>query len=724
MNKEIFCTLGPASLNDWVVTRFQEIGINLFRLNLSHTKLKDLAQIIQYLHSRSSVPVCLDTEGAQVRTGNFVQGKIYLKENSIVNVHRQAVPADSSNFNLYPSYIVDMLEVGDFITVDSSVLVKVIEIKPNIALMQVLCGGEVGQNKAVTVERDILMPAMTEKDLKALAIGKELGIRHVALSFAHRASDVDEIRKVAGGQAFVISKIECRSALKNVEEIALKSDALLIDRGDLSRQVPIEQIPAVQKHIITTGKKAGRKVYVATNLMESRVTLPAPTRAEVNDVFNTLADGADGVVLAAESAIGQYPVDCANMMVKIIHEFTNSNKNDAGNYPAAPISLLVEPHGGHLVERHAEAAEIGDLNKLKTLVVNEAVLADCEQIAHGVYSPLTGFMGRETLESVLKTNRLPNGLPWPIPILLQVDKEFATQVRKGERLALKSKTGRVHAVIEANDIYALDLNEIASQWFGTTSRSHPGVAKLLAGSDIAIGGDITLVEGFDFPYAQYKLTPAGARYVFAKKGWTKVVGYYAHSVLDRAHEFVQTEALQTTHADGLFINIMTGPRIPEDIPPELIYKSYRLVLDFNIYPSGKVLLGCSPTYLRYAGPREAIFAAICCKNMGCEHIIIDRRDYPDVEDVYKDKGFDARRLFDQLSDIGVKPLFYDTIGFDTQTQKYRNLGTQDAVPISNTEIVETIRQNKELPELYMREIVQEMLRGELVGVKRNSWDSE
>lgn len=716
MQKEIFCTLGPASLNDWVITRFEEIGINLFRLNLSHTKLKDLAQIIQYLHGRASVPICLDTEGAQVRTGNFVQGKIYLRENSIVCVHRQPVPGDSSNFNMYPSYIVDKLEVGDFITVDSSVLVKVIETKPNSAVMQVLCGGEVGQNKAVTVERDILMPPMTDKDLKALAIGRGLGIRHVALSFANRASDVDEIRKLAGEHAFVISKIECRNALKNLADIATKSDALLIDRGDLSRQVPIEQIPAVQKHIIASGKKAGKKVYVATNLMESMVTLPAPTRAEVNDVFNTLADGADGVVLASESAIGKYPVDCANMVVKIIHEYHNSGKRDASDYPATPISLLVDPHGGRLVQRQAEASEIGDLNRLKSLVVDDAVLADCEQIAHGVYSPLSGFMDRKTLVSVLNNCRLPDGLPWTIPILLPVGKESAAHLAKAERVALKSATRQVHAIVEVNDIYSFELEEMAAKWFGTTSRTHPGVNKLLTGSNILVGGDVSLVQDIHSPCSQYKLTPAEARYIFTKKGWSKVVGYYAHTVLDRAHEFVQTDAFTSTHADGLFINLATGPRILEDISPELIHKSYQLVLDFDLYPSGKVLLGCSPAYPCYAGPREAIFAAICCKNMGCDHFIVDG-DHSGVGDFYK--GLDTRKLFEELGDIGVKPIFYDTIGFDPHTQKYRNVGSKDAVPISGSEIIAALRQNKELPELYMREVVQEMLRDELAGDNRN-----
>ena len=259
MTKEIFCTLGPSSLNESVITRLEELGVDLFRLNLSHTKLHDVARIIQRIQSWTSVPLCLDTEGAQIRTGDLVDGKIKVRENNIVRIHRQLVLGDSTGFNLYPNYIVDKLERGDFVSIDDSVLVRIIEIDTDAVVVRVLCGGEMGKNKAVTVDRDISMPALTKKDRKALAIGREMGIRHVALSFAHRSSDVDEIHEVSGEDVFVISKIESSNALERLDEIASKSDALLIDRGDLSRQVPVEQIPKLQKNIIAYGREIRNK---------------------------------------------------------------------------------------------------------------------------------------------------------------------------------------------------------------------------------------------------------------------------------------------------------------------------------------------------------------------------------------------------------------------------------------------------------------------------------
>ena len=145
------------------------------------------------------------------------------------------------------------------VSIDNSVLVRVIEIDTDTVVVRVLCGGKIGKNKAVTVDRDISLPALTKKDRKALAIGREMGIRHVALSFAHCSSNVDEICEVSGEDAFVIWKIECSNALKRLDEIAWKSDALLVDRGDLFRQVPIEQIPNLQKNIIAYGREIRNK---------------------------------------------------------------------------------------------------------------------------------------------------------------------------------------------------------------------------------------------------------------------------------------------------------------------------------------------------------------------------------------------------------------------------------------------------------------------------------
>jgi len=181
---------------------------------------------------------------------------------------------------------------------------------------------------------------ITPKDAAAFAIGRDLGVRHVALSFAHSADDVDEVRGLSLPGAAVIAKIECLAGLASLHEIAKHADALLIDRGDLSRQVPVERIPLTQKGIIAAAKRARVPVYVATNLMESMTRDPVPTVAEANDVFNTMLDGADGLVLAGETAIGKHPVECARMVRRLIHVYWQSIDRDV---PGSKPDYTVQP---------------------------------------------------------------------------------------------------------------------------------------------------------------------------------------------------------------------------------------------------------------------------------------------------------------------------------------------------------------------------------------------
>jgi pyruvate kinase len=158
MRKKLLCTLGPSSLNERVIVRLTELGVSLFRLNLSHTKVRDAARIIRFVQDLTPVPLSLDTEGAQIRTGDLVTGRIQVRENAVIRIHRQRVPGDSRDFNLYPPDIVEQFLVGDFVHIDADVLTQVVETKPEWVAMRVLSGGEISQNKAVTVERDIAMP--------------------------------------------------------------------------------------------------------------------------------------------------------------------------------------------------------------------------------------------------------------------------------------------------------------------------------------------------------------------------------------------------------------------------------------------------------------------------------------------------------------------------------------------------------------------------------------
>lgn len=324
---KVICTLGPRSLKVKTVRGLQALGVCLFRINLSHTPIEKVGPAIAFLQQHSDVPICLDSEGAQIRTGMFKKAPTNLRKNSLIQIHRDPIYGDSQKLSFTPSATIDLLEPGDLITIDfHAVVAEVMEIESERAVLRVQKAGRVGNNKACNVHRHVELPAITPKDRKAIEIGREMGVDHYALSFANRPEDVREMRALIGPGATLISKIESRNGITHLEEIARLSDAILIDRGDLSRQVPMQQIPARQKDIIRTVKGIGRPVYVATNLLESMVHSPVPTLAEINDIYNTLDDGADGLVLAAETAVGKFPVQCVEMVVSVIAEFERGDR--------------------------------------------------------------------------------------------------------------------------------------------------------------------------------------------------------------------------------------------------------------------------------------------------------------------------------------------------------------------------------------------------------------
>ena len=711
---ELLCTLGPASLNERVIRCLERAGTSLFRLNLSHTKIEELEQTIAFINKLTSVPICLDTEGKQVRTGRLPNGTLTVRENQFLTVHGRPIAGDPSSISFYPPNIVSCLELGDFIAIDfNSVFAQVVEKTPDRATLRILTGGRIGQNKAVTVQRALEMPALTEKDRAAIAIGRRMGIRHFALSFAHRATDVDLIRHEAGSEAIIISKIECISGLNNLTEIAHQSNAVLIDRGDLSRELPIEQIPALQKIIIRKAHEHGAKAYVATNLLESLTSEPSPTRAEVNDIYNTLADGVDGLVLAAETAIGKYPESCAKMVTSVVQQFLRSKQNGTRSIRIRTPSLLpeVEPHGGSLICRTAAngQAEVGNL---PAITIPDEELTDVEQIARGTFSPLKGFMDKGTLESVLEDYRLPSGLVWTMPVILAVSNEVAGRYSRGDRVLLTSTSGPPHSILDVTESFIFDAEHLARKWFGTASQDHPGVARTLARGNHFLAGEVTLLQPLALPYRRYELTPAQLRTVFTQKGWTTVVAFHSRNLVHRAHEAIQIKALERTHADGLLINPVVGVARKGDFVPRIILDGYQAMLDYGIYPPGRVVLASFITYPRFAGPREAVFTALCRKNMGCSHFIVGR-DHSGVGAFYGKNA--SRQLFEKLGDLGIEPIFFEEIGYDLKTERYVDLKScKRARPISGSEIRRALLSGQDLPSWMIRPEVQDVVRVELM----------
>lgn len=329
MNPRIMVTLGPNSLRDDVICKIaEESMVYLFRINLSHTRLESLGDVISKIRRCTDIPICIDSEGAQVRNQFMNKGGATFHKGETVKIYFEPNSGDSHNISFYPEHVASELIVGDRISIDfNSVCIEVTERNPDHCLAKVITGGYVGSNKAVNIERQIYLPPLTDKDQKALRIGMAMNIRHYALSFANSHLDVEQMRNIVGSESTIISKIESRNGARNIDRILEASDEILIDRGDLSREVSLEKIPFLQRRIVSIARSKMKPVYVATNLLESMVRTQTPTRAEINDVVSTLLMGADGLVLAAETAIGNYPAESVIMIKKLIDQFKKWTPN-------------------------------------------------------------------------------------------------------------------------------------------------------------------------------------------------------------------------------------------------------------------------------------------------------------------------------------------------------------------------------------------------------------
>ena len=254
---ELLSTLGPSSLNEQTLKKLDLLGVSMFRINLSHTEIEDLEKVINFIRSCSSIPICIDTEGAQIRTRTNKQ--INLKTFQELEIYFN-YEKNKNELNFYPYNVHNQLKVGDIIYIDfNSVVVEIIEVKKKSIKVFVINGGSVQSNKGVAVNKKLNLGALTEKDLKAIDLAKKMNIKNIALSFCSESKDVKRLRSLLGKGYCIISKIENIKGFENCAEICMQSDSLLIDRGDLSREFKMEDIPEIQKKIIRIAKNKKKK---------------------------------------------------------------------------------------------------------------------------------------------------------------------------------------------------------------------------------------------------------------------------------------------------------------------------------------------------------------------------------------------------------------------------------------------------------------------------------
>ncbi len=322
---KIVATIGPASSSAEVLARLFQAGADVFRLNFSHGTHEDHAAriaLIRELEERFAHPIGIlaDVQGPKLRVGRFGGGRVQLQSGQGFTLDLNPTPGDVRRVNLPHPEIIAAAGIGTTLLLDDGKLrLRVERVRDDRLETTVVVGGPLSDRKGVNVPDMVLpIPALTAKDREDMAFALDQGADYIGLSFVQRSEDVAEARALAAGRAWVMTKLEKPQALENLDAILALSDAVMVARGDLGVELPPEEVPLAQKRIVRAARRLGKPVVVATQMLESMISAPAPTRAEASDVATAVFDGADAVMLSAETAAGQYPFEAVNMMDRII----------------------------------------------------------------------------------------------------------------------------------------------------------------------------------------------------------------------------------------------------------------------------------------------------------------------------------------------------------------------------------------------------------------------
>jgi pyruvate kinase len=326
-NAKIVATLGPASSDPLIVRQLFLAGVDVFRLNFSHGSADDHRArfaVLRDLERETGRPIGIlaDLQGPKLRVGAFANGPVNLVTGSAFRLDLDPSPGDTTRAGLPHPEIFAVLAPGSELLLDDGRLrLRVERCGPEFAETKVIVGGRLSANKGVNVP-DVVLPltALTAKDRRDLALALELGADWIALSFVQRPEDIAEARDLIGDRALIMCKLEKPAAILCLEDIVAASDAIMVARGDLGVELPAERVPAIQKRIVRSCRRQGKPVVVATQMLESMVESPVPTRAEASDVATAIYDGVDAVMLSAESASGKYPIEAVSMMDRIIQQ--------------------------------------------------------------------------------------------------------------------------------------------------------------------------------------------------------------------------------------------------------------------------------------------------------------------------------------------------------------------------------------------------------------------
>jgi pyruvate kinase len=440
---KIVATLGPASSEIEMIDRLFQAGVDVFRINMSHSRpphdgIKKLHAAVRAVEAKYGRPIGIlcDLQGPKFRVGEMTGGRVFLKQGETFRFDTEETAGNETRCFLPHPQIFEAIEPGhNLLLDDGKIRMQVIDKKNGKIDAKVVVAGPLGSRKGISMP-DTLLPIspITEKDKGDLDYALRLGVDWVALSFVQRGDDVALARQMIGGAAAIMSKIEKPSAITDLDAIIAQSDGLMVARGDLGVEMPVERVPGLQKQITRTSRAAGKPVIVATQMLESMIASPVPTRAEVSDVATAVFDGADAIMLSAESAVGQYPVEAIDMMNRIAIEAEGDPSYDALVH-ATPTPALAT--GADAIA--AAAHTVADTLKLAGIICYTATGSTALRVARE--RPGLPVIG---LSPVVATGRRLS-LVWGVHCVLTGDPENqADMVRKACRIAYEegfAKTG-------------------------------------------------------------------------------------------------------------------------------------------------------------------------------------------------------------------------------------------------------------------------------------------
>ncbi|MFP3230740.1 MAG: sulfate adenylyltransferase [Caldisphaera sp.] len=373
--------------------------------------------------------------------------------------------------------------------------------------------------------------------------------------------------------------------------------------------------------------------------------------------------------------------------------------------------MVSKPHGGKLIDRTRIGKSLDRLieesKNMPKININDGRAYDVLNIAYGIYSPLEGFMGYNDYESVIKSMRLENDLPWTIPIILDVDENELKDIKEGDEVSLMHNSEAI-AIIRVEEIYSWDKKEYAYYIYKTTSREHPGVNKVYDMKNKLLSGPITLLKNIKEPYESVRLFPKDTRVLFDHLNIKSVAAFQTRNAPHLGHEYVMKAAL--TFVDGLFINPLLGWKKKGDFTDEVIVDTYKALLT-NYFPKDSYIFSILRMEMKYAGPKEAIHHAIVRKNFGATHIIVGR-DHAGVGNFYG--PYDAWKIFEEFPDLGITPMFIREAFYCKKCNAMANEkicphSENDRIRISGTQIRNLIMKGERPPEYIMRPEVTDVI---------------